>query len=1256
MSIPPSLYQETRISPTPCSPSSILHINAAGNASTAVGRKRAFDEISGLDEESYARKHLATEGSVFFRAADRAPRTFLWRVLNEGQLLEVQCVDLVQSSSAKGASDSWLTFHITLPAPIIPGGVVLADAKEKDALELFVVTSVGGKSELYTITLRRDLLLRETVPADFDSKTCVRAFTPSRFNYSKPYRIIATSNLELFISLHDGGLVRLQRAASESGSQWSETTFSEGGWLDYLPFRSVPTVDYHGGKVSANAIAAMVMSPDGVFVWTASLDHTLKAWDTRTGKVVLETDLLGENLSVEEKKRQANSPMGAEQGTLLQIGPPAMDPGLFDYSLIAHSPKDHQFKVYGIKSAASENGDIPQFLDMQPGKKLIPPIDELLNTNIWHLEQFYVIAGPDWEGSQLWLRARSGAVCRTFMMTFDLLDGKGNPKDLSEHFALGWSVVDSSSLTTDKLRQLPDFQGLEAVTDSTTTPSEKWLEFLFFPGRYSPASLETALYIYRKGRNLPATSAKGLKTSEEPLKERITSAVSAKILLRRLPNEQPDYDRYQLDLQAQWVTFFSLLSHLHNRRHESIGSAFDAEHGLAWTVCADFVAPVRASSKYDLLSHNAELCMNGDMEKLDQSIDETIWRSTDDVSRTQILAVAKQFRSCLSPAAQENLRSAATVSALDRSDDTPTEESLQLLYDRCGFVNEVSDEDFEALELAASQFHGLGTLTDDSFLAVLEVLDQAPEPHGPHANLTLGRYGKDVNIAIAKESIQQMQAALLDVLALIVFMAYELDENDLSSDFRPKDMYEAFILRISVTELRLWLVRNVRQEPMRASAKHTEMISMSIYESLFAGDWTVIARRKSQSESLSSLLTSWALHWTFGIDLSKQWSEITTWAMADLLRHKEVDLAADFAKFLPENETAWATYLKARLHLALGEYAQASLAFTDAAHDMSNVQNANSTLKGELLTPEDLLLIGKGPSPYFQHVLALFEKLKIYSYTADFASLALQYLPSRRDIVRHFEDLDMRKSKTDSPAIETVRNSGQEIKLMQQQQTRDDILGRLFTALVQTGRFEHAYATLTEMMDPMVKRSNLRLLVKACTKRNDPTGASVLLSLGIEGDLLKYADSVLLELAREAMSKSPAITSSAAPAYHQILFSFRTSNGDFRGAAAILHEHLERLRNSKGAMAQIIQDPEDETLVKVYALLINTLACCGEQEAWLLADPIEGVHPEGRKRKLVRLEDVRREYMAELDRRNDLAMGRFAIVGGGGDDDDDMVF
>ena len=41
------------------------------------------------------------------------------------------------------------------------------------------------------------------------------------------------------------------------------------------------------------------------------------------------------------------------------------------------------------------------------------------------------------------------------------------------------------------------------------------------------------------------------------------------------------------------------------------------------------------------------------------------------------------------------------------------------------------------------------------------------------------------------------------------------------------------------------------------------------------------------------------------------------------------------------------------------------------------------------------------------------------------------------------------------------------------------------------------------------------------------------------------------------------------------------------------------------------------------------------------------------RRKIVTLEDMRREYSNELDRRSEILQGRFALVGNGDDDDDD---
>lgn len=106
--------------------------------------------------------------------------------------------------------------------------------------------------------------------------------------------------------------------------------------------------------------------------------------------------------------------------------------------------------------------------------------------------------------------------------------------------------------------------------------------------------------------------------------------------------------------------------------------------------------------------------------------------------------------------------------------------------------------------------------------------------------------------------------------------------------------------------------------------------------------------------------------------------------------------------------------------------------------------------------------------------------------------------------------------------------------------------------------------------------------------------------------------------------------------YDRILYAWRINHDDYRGAAEVLYEQLSRLTG--GAF-----EPDDDTLLDAYLMLINTLACCGKDEGWILA-PVAGSGG-GPKRRIVTLEDVRREYQAELDRRSEIVQGRFAFRG-----------
>lgn len=1229
----PVIYQETRISPTPASPSSILNINA-GSSGFRAGQKRPFDEISGVDEESYARKYLATEGSVFFRSKSKAPRSFVWRVLNDRQLLEVQCVDLVLDHK-HNKSDSHLTFHISLPSKIIPGGVALADVEEKDALEIFVITT---NNDLYTITLRRDLLTRETVPAEFDSATCVKRYSPSAFNNKYPYRFVAFSSRELFVSLHDGSMLKLSREPNESGLNWRETHFSEGGWSGTLkrqfPLYRQRTVRYGKVELFDDAIAAIAKSPDGKFIWTVGLDHVLKAWSTETGKIVAQTDLV-EDISVEEeRKKNTRYMMSPEQSALLQIVTlPSADKKAVskagqaqDYYIVAHSPKDHQFVFYGITTEYSSiDGDTIGFEVVHRELTLIPPIDVLLNTTVWHLEHFCVKAGPDWHGSRLWLRARSGVVCKTFTVSFDLLAKRA--ADFTEVFETGWTVVDSSHLSVEQIKSSADFDALYADSDEETTLSERWLQFLFYPGRFSQASLETALHIYRKGRGLSVASNKALTL--QPMKQRMIEAISSKILLGRLPNEQPNYDKYQLDLQEQWQTFFSLLSHLHNRRHESVGFAVDVEDDLAWTVSADFVAPARACNSFELLSHNSQFVMNERAEEAHNSISKQIWSSEDDVATSQFLAIAQQLRGCFSAASKAKLRTTAMQNALEPSNDGIEEDNtegkedrLETIYTTCGLQDGISDADYDSLNDAAEALGGLGNVTDDQFLAVIEQLEAEREGHD-HGEV-LAKTGQRLSIAVVQEILEHMEATLLDMLALIAFLHCDLEQDELSQGLRPKDVYEAIMLRIKRVEFRLWLTRNVRHDGTRCEL---------LYESVFSTGWAAL---REKDHPLPELLTIWSWNWTNGL-VWEPFEGLTASVFQYLIRHQEFDLAQDFTKYLPESP--WLSYLRGRLCLSTGEYAMASIAFKQGAVELSSHSPADEYF----LSDDERNYFGRGLMFYFQHVSSLFDKLKNFAYTADFAALALDQVDGEK-LDQQLRLIDHKKSIQDSPLPKKVENMGEELKVIRVKEATIELWNRLFNARVQTGHFERAYDVLQHIQNPALQRSNLQTLIQTCVKRD---AVSILLGLPITGDLVPEADKILLALAKKSMASGLP----SGPKYHQILFSFRTQHSNFRGAAAILYEHLERLR---ATMKYGIPDPEDETIVQIYVLLINTLECCGAEEAWLLADPVNEVHGIGAKRRLVRLEDVRREFTEELDRRSEILQGRFPIFAGGGGEEMDV--
>jgi hypothetical protein len=86
------------------------------------------------------------------------------------------------------------------------------------------------------------------------------------------------------------------------------------------------------------------------------------------------------------------------------------------------------------------------------------------------------------------------------------------------------------------------------------------------------------------------------------------------------------------------------------------------------------------------------------------------------------------------------------------------------------------------------------------------------------------------------------------------------------------------------------------------------------------------------NDARTNLLTHWSRGWITSIFKDDNYDSVVENMMGILLFQKEYDLAQDFSKLLPEGN--WATYLKGRLHIALGENDLAAICFRKVAYSL----------------------------------------------------------------------------------------------------------------------------------------------------------------------------------------------------------------------------------------------------------------------------------------------------------------------------------
>ncbi|KAL1646814.1 hypothetical protein SLS58_002949 [Diplodia intermedia] len=1210
----PLLYRETRLNLDPPYAGSTIGVTLPPHSTSAFlsrpkGKRIVVEEgNTSSDETSFARRHLAaSDASIFFRRKHPYPRTFLWRILDDRKVLELRSVDLTVDRHHKG--EAILTLLLSFPNAIRPFGVALAERDDRDALNVFVLTTAN---ELYTLDLHKDFFIRPAateIDVDVWCKTCV----PSAFSFRYPYRIVASSAVELLVSLHDGGLLRLNRTAASDGSSWRETFFSEGGWgsafKSLIPWKGHNTVRFGNLDLEASTAAAIALSPDEKHIFTVSLNHTLKAWNLETGRVGVQTDLLGEN--DRDPQKLAQFFIGAEQPKLMEVLEVQAPQDGDEYFVVTYSPKRHQFKFWGVRDADDVELGIH---DVQSDFVFVPPVDELMNTTVWNMEEFHFKARPGWRSSELWIRVRSGPRCMVLTLKFDLYDSF---EQLADIWKNNWVAVDSGSLTVEALKASPAYPiepTLEDPSIHSQNVAEQWIDFLFYPGRFTSATLETALCVYRRGLGDAATRTLVLSSSAKaPIKDQISAAVAAKVPTRQLPSGQIDFDQYELDMAGQWQVFYGVVKDLHKRRGEPVALALDVEDDLPWLLLSDYASPIRACSEVEILRLNDETLASPEEPALSRPLFKAL---KDDLSIdvAKLLTAASSFRNSFVTSFRDQL-ALAVKREICQEDSYSIPDRMKAFEACCGLCEQVTDEDFEKLESLLEDLDGFAGVTQELVLAALERLVE--DERGHHHQRAITAYGAKSLIRGAQETLNLTHEILLDLLVLIVFMSQELEAQETPA-LQPTDIYPTIIERLKGITISKWLVATVRADPKPRSRRSSvgepnqtenpaikSTAVVTLFESLFIGDW---AELKTPSAPTSELITYWCRSWSFGLPLPENWEFVGAGVLSNLLKYGNLDLATDFLPFVPNS--IWGTYLKGRYYLAIGDFKLASTYLNRVSFgcakgffDIFNTDLYN------FLSPSEKAYFHEGLSRFCQHVMYLFEKAKAHTYVIQWAEAALF-------------------------AVQTEDH--EQTKMLKQ-----EVLSRLFHACVQSSKFREAYGALCRYPDNSLRRSALAMLVKTMINQSQ---MPLLITFPFTRQL-EDVDAILAGLCRDTLSVS------SGPPFHRLLYAFRIAKNNYRGAAQILYDLITRLQSSSAAL----QDPTDESITQAYLTLINTLSLVNEQDQYLLVGQreseggLKGV-PEGKaapRRRLVTLEDLRREYQAELDRVAAMETGRFAFSAGG---------
>lgn len=684
---------------------------------------------------------------------------------------------------------------------------------------------------------------------------------------------------------------------------WKETNFSAQSWTKGLtslvpvPFRfqGGQTIKYGKANMELSAATSAISDSLGVedanFLFTVCLDHRLRIWNVRSGAILYTGDILGVERNPQELGKWVIDP---SRDNLIRIV------GRVEgkRTLVTYSPVSNEFKFWRVEA----KDDSSVFVhDIFPSDTLAPP--EPSSGDVWTLADFGVAQATS-AIYQLWVLWKNNLTYRVQRMEF-----QSSPSlSTQEHWRNNWSGVQMATFS----------QGAESANSGDPTDStEKWLQVMFYPGRFSKSTLEAALSMYERGLGTKEISKAG-----KGLAESICSVLGSTATLDRVSTGVMDYEQFRSHSEVQWRRFHRLVMELDKQRGEALSLALDHNSGVAWVLCADLVAIMHRCSELEQIYHNTE-------------------PDEDAQNVTSLVTTGLDFVENFPDRILQQSNAALRLELFEESARTDGER-IQRFYDESGSWNAVTEDD--AAQVVQSLGNDFRIVTPELYREVIELFETGEDAGGREDPHPLTEFGRKVVVKSVQETAALQWRVLLSQLLLLVHMEYEYeddDENALHARFDLGHVYRQIIEALRRLELVRWLVKTqislplLRAERSIGSPSSTkrpdETQTITAFEAFISH---LIGLVDVDGEPLASSLTDVVIDIcapNSGIELSP------VLIQCSLLKKDRPDLASQLSPFCGQDP--FSVYIQGRVFLSLNDLTSAALCFKKAAVGMSKLSH-----------------------------------------------------------------------------------------------------------------------------------------------------------------------------------------------------------------------------------------------------------------------------------------------------------------------------